>query len=234
MHYENIQPAVFLSRPNRFTALCRNGEGEELVCHLRNTGRCAELLLPGTRVWVQYHPSPTRKTQYTLITVEKGSQLVNLDSLAPNRLFAEGARSGLIQIDGVGELRELRSEVKADDSRLDHRLTGWSGTPWRCFPMPPPFGASSMWRSSSPCVGADMPRRRCFSSRWRGYAVSRPIPAPSRNFIGRCAGPGRPGSSCWPSAAGSDPTKWRFWLRWKFGYKREKARKPVCSGVRAF
>lgn len=104
-HYENIQPAVFLSRPNRFTALCRNGEGEELVCHLRNTGRCAELLLPGTRVWVQYHPSPTRKTQYTLITVEKGSQLVNLDSLAPNRLFAEGARSGLIQIDGVGELR---------------------------------------------------------------------------------------------------------------------------------
>lgn len=128
MHYENIQPAVFLSRPNRFTALCRNGEGEELVCHLRNIGRCAELLLPGTRVWVQYHPSPTRKTQYTLITVEKGSQLVNLDSLAPNRLFAEGARSGLIQIDGVGELRELRSEVKADDSRLDHRLTGSLGT----------------------------------------------------------------------------------------------------------
>lgn len=128
MHYENILPAVFLARPNRFTALCRGEDGQELVCHLRSTGRCAELLIPGARVWVQHSPSPTRKTRYTLITVDKAGMPVNLDSLAPNRLFAEGVCSGVITLPGLGQVTELRPEVQVGDSRLDYRLTGSGGT----------------------------------------------------------------------------------------------------------
>lgn len=58
MQYESIFPARFLSRPNRFTALCRLEDGADIVCHVRNTGRCAELFRPGCRVWVQHNPSP--------------------------------------------------------------------------------------------------------------------------------------------------------------------------------
>lgn len=122
MQYNHIVPAVFLSRPNRFTAVCQGPDGRELRCHLRNTGRCAELLLPGARVWLQHTPSPTRKTQYTLITVEKQGRLVNLDSLAPNRLFTEGIDSGKICLPGLGEVSAIRPEVRAGDSRLDFRL----------------------------------------------------------------------------------------------------------------
>lgn len=71
MQYESIFPARFLARPNRFTALCRLEDGADIVCHVRNTGRCAELFRPGCRVWVQHNPSSTRKTAWTLITVDK-------------------------------------------------------------------------------------------------------------------------------------------------------------------
>ena len=81
MIYENILPAIFVDRPNRFIAHVElNGRLE--VCHVKNTGRCRELLIPGCRVYVQHQPSPTRKTAYDLIAVEKGVQIVRVHDAA--------------------------------------------------------------------------------------------------------------------------------------------------------
>lgn len=100
MRYDNILPAVFLARPNRFIAhVALNGE--TVVCHVKNTGRCRELLVPGCTVYLQdFGPDCTRrKTRYDLIAVEKARPgkpplLVNMDSQAPNKVFAEWAGSG--------------------------------------------------------------------------------------------------------------------------------------------
>ena len=78
MHYPNIRPAVFLRRENRFTAALRLPTGEEIAAHVRTTGRCAELFRPGVPAWVQYAPSPARKTAYTLITVEKAPGFLSM------------------------------------------------------------------------------------------------------------------------------------------------------------
>ena len=93
MRYQQMQPAVFLDRPNRFVAHV-DVKGQTVVCHVKNTGRCRELLVPGCRVWVQYAPSPARKTAYDLIAVEKGERLINMDAAAPNRAFWEYVRQG--------------------------------------------------------------------------------------------------------------------------------------------
>ena len=71
MIYENVKKAVFLNRPNRFIANVEL-EGEEKVCHVKNTGRCKELLICGTEVFVQHQKKPERKTEYDLIAVKKG------------------------------------------------------------------------------------------------------------------------------------------------------------------
>ena len=130
MQYESVFPARFLSRPNRFTALCQLEDGTEAVCHVRNTGRCAELFCPGCRVWVQHTPSPTRKTAWTLLTVDKGGVLVNVDSLAPNKLFAEAVQTGLVTPSALSRVEQMRPEVKLGSSRLDWQLTGPEGVLW--------------------------------------------------------------------------------------------------------
>lgn len=130
MQYESIFPARFLSRPNRFTALCRLEDGTDIICHVRNTGRCAELFRPGCRVWVQHNPSPTRKTAWTLITVDKDGVLVNVDSLAPNKLFAEAVTKGILVPASLSRVEQMRSEVKLGSSRLDWQLTGPEGRLW--------------------------------------------------------------------------------------------------------
>ena len=115
MRYTEILPAEFLSRPNRFIAHVRL-EGEEVVCHVKNTGRCRELLVPGARVWLERGTNPGRKTAYDLVTVEKGSRLVNMDAQAPNKIFGEWAMNlepGILSI---------RPEVTFLDSRLDFLL----------------------------------------------------------------------------------------------------------------
>lgn len=119
MQYESIFPARFLARPNRFTALCRLEDGTDIVCHVRNTGRCAELFRPGCRVWAQHNPSPTRKTAWTLITVDKDGVLVNVDSLAPNKLFAEAVTKGILVPASLSRVEQMRPEVKLGSSRLD-------------------------------------------------------------------------------------------------------------------
>ena len=117
MKYENILPAVFLSRPNRFIAHVEL-DGQEVICHVKNTGRCRELLRPGTRVWVQYCPTPGRKTAYDLIAVEKNGVVINIDSAAPNTVFGEWLRAG-----GLGNAEEIRPESTHGDSRFDFAFT---------------------------------------------------------------------------------------------------------------
>ena len=88
MKYKNITQGVFLSRPNRFIARV-NIDGIEHTVHVKNTGRCKELLVPGCTVYLEKSDNPTRKTQYDLISVVKGERVINMDSQAPNTVFAD-------------------------------------------------------------------------------------------------------------------------------------------------
>ncbi|MDO4260627.1 MAG: DNA/RNA nuclease SfsA [Eubacteriales bacterium] len=114
MRYERIEEAVFRARPNRFVAQVTTGRGEE-ICHVKNTGRCRELLVPGARVWVQRNESPARKTALDLIAVEKNGNLINMDSQIPNRVAAEWIREGNL----FTEAALLRPETRYGDSRID-------------------------------------------------------------------------------------------------------------------
>ena len=117
MKYENICRAVFLRRPNRFIA-CVDLDGEETVCHVKNTGRCRELLIPGAEVYVQRASKPARRTAWDLIAVRKGKRLINMDAAAPNAVFGEWLRTG-----GPGFVPELvRPECVHGDSRFDFYL----------------------------------------------------------------------------------------------------------------
>jgi len=107
----------FLSRPNRFIARVLI-DGKEEICHVKNTGRCRELLTPGVRVWCQVCDNPARKTKYDLICVEKGERIINMDSQAPNTAVKEWLSGG-----GLGEISQLRSEVVFGNSRFDFSFT---------------------------------------------------------------------------------------------------------------
>ena len=120
MRYPNMVPGIFLERPNRFIAHVRiNGKTE--ICHVKNTGRCRELLPQGAQVWCQRSDNPARKTQFDLITVRKDQRLINMDSQAPNAAAKEWLLAG-----GLGEITELRAETVHGDSRFDFsfRLDG--------------------------------------------------------------------------------------------------------------
>ena len=113
MRYDNMTPGIFLARPNRFIAHIEiNGAVE--ICHVKNTGRCRELLIPGCTVWCQRSDNPNRKTKFDLIAVQKGDRLINMDSQAPNKAAGEWLASG-----GLGDISDLRAEVKHGDSRYD-------------------------------------------------------------------------------------------------------------------
>ena len=113
MTYENMVPGIFRARPNRFIAHVQIGGQTEIV-HVKNTGRCRELLVPGCTVYCQRSSNPNRKTAFDLIAVQKGDRLINMDSQAPNRAAGEWLSSG-----GLGEISELKAEVKHGDSRYD-------------------------------------------------------------------------------------------------------------------
>lgn len=114
MKYENIREGIFLSRPNRFIAHILT-DGNEEVCHVKNTGRCRELLIPGTRVLLQKFDCENRKTGYDLISVYKGNQLINMDSQAPNKIFAEWVKNSSF----FGNNIFIKSEYKYKNSRFD-------------------------------------------------------------------------------------------------------------------
>lgn len=114
IRYENMKQGVFLARPNRFVAHVRIG-GREEICHVKNTGRCRELLLPETEVWCQHHDDPGRKTAWSLITVRKGERLVNLDSQVPNKLALDYVKQG-----GLGFAPQMvKPEQTYGNSRFD-------------------------------------------------------------------------------------------------------------------
>lgn len=113
MHYPNMVPGIFQARPNRFIAHIVI-DGQMQTVHVKNTGRCRELLPVGAQVWCQESDNPNRKTRYDLITVRKGSRLINMDSQAPNAAAREWLLSG-----GLGPIEDLRSETFHGDSRYD-------------------------------------------------------------------------------------------------------------------
>lgn len=114
MQYQRIEKGRFLSRPNRFIAHVEL-DGRTEVVHVKNTGRCRELLIPGATVYLEKSDNPARKTQYDLIAVEKGTLLVNMDAQAPNQVFREWVEAGNFQ-EG---LTLLRPETTWGDSRFD-------------------------------------------------------------------------------------------------------------------
>ena len=143
MRYANLHEGIFRERLNRFVARVEIDGCEERV-HVKNTGRCAELLAPGNTVYLEKIDAPGRKTSdavasdaslfaanletlidapgrktaYDLVAVEKqtpdGIRLVNMDSMAPNRAAREWLEAG-----GLGALEDLRAEVTVGDSRFD-------------------------------------------------------------------------------------------------------------------
>lgn len=117
MEYGQMIKGKFLARPNRFIAHVEI-DGAVQVCHVKNTGRCRELLPPGAEVWCRFDPNPARKTHYDLIAVRKGSRLINMDSQAPNAAAKEWLSGG-----GLGELTDLRPETVHGDSRFDFSFT---------------------------------------------------------------------------------------------------------------
>ena len=113
MQYGTMVQGIFLSRPNRFIAHVEIAKKEEIV-HVKNTGRCRELLPRGATVWCEKSENPARKTKYDLICVQKGKRLINMDSQAPNKAAGEWLASG-----GLGKIEKLRAEVFCGDSRFD-------------------------------------------------------------------------------------------------------------------
>ena len=112
MKYNNIVRGRFLSRPNRFIALCEI-EGEVYKCHVKNTGRCRELLIPGTVVYLDKAENEGRKTPFDLVKVRKGDLLVNMDSNAPNKVFHEYIPKLF------GDVVKVKPEYTYGNSRID-------------------------------------------------------------------------------------------------------------------
>ena len=113
MNYDNMVPGTFLARPNRFVAHIEI-DGVSQVCHVKNTGRCRELLPAGAQVWCQRCDNPSRKTKYDLIAVRKGQRIINMDAQAPNAAAKEWLLSG-----GLGDIENLKAEARHGDSRFD-------------------------------------------------------------------------------------------------------------------
>lgn len=114
MEYHNTCPGIFLSRPNRFIAHA-DIDGTDTVCHVKNTGRCRELLVPGAAVVLEKAANPARKTAYDLVAVYKNGLLINMDSQAPNALAAE-------YLPALFPGAEIKPECVFGDSRIDFRI----------------------------------------------------------------------------------------------------------------
>ena len=114
MQYQTVKKGIFLARPNRFIAHVEV-DGATQVVHVKNTGRCRELLVPGASVYLEQSANPARKTKYDLIAVEKGDLLINMDAQAPNQVFREWAEQGGF----LPGLTQLRPETTWGSSRFD-------------------------------------------------------------------------------------------------------------------
>ena len=114
MNYRSIHAALFINRPSRFIANVElNGKTE--ICHVKNTGRCKELFIPGAEIYLSEADNPKRVTRFDLVTVRKGERLINVDSQAPNAVFLEHLRTGRY----INGITQIKSEVKHGGSRFD-------------------------------------------------------------------------------------------------------------------
>lgn len=119
MTYRNTIQGIFRLRPNRFIAHVEV-DGQVKVCHVKNTGRCKELLIPGARVILERSQNPARKTEYDLIGVYKGDALINIDSQAPNKVFAQWVRDA----EEFAGISLIKPECFYKNSRFDFYLEG--------------------------------------------------------------------------------------------------------------
>lgn len=117
MKYEKIVSGIFVERPNRFIAMVEIA-GKIEKCHVKNTGRCRELLVPGAEVYLEKSGNPDRKTAYDLIGVKKGHRLINMDSQAPNKAVKEWLEAEKY----FKQISYLKPEYKYGDSRIDFYL----------------------------------------------------------------------------------------------------------------
>ncbi len=118
MVYKNILKATFKNRPNRFIAECII-DNQEAIVHVKNTGRCRELLVPDAEVYLEYFPESSRKTKYDLITVNKNGRLINMDSAAPNKVIYEALNLGKNILNNSEPLTYIKMEQKYNQSRFD-------------------------------------------------------------------------------------------------------------------
>lgn len=129
MKYEKIVQAQFISRPNRFVANVML-EGKEISVHVKNTGRCRELLVPDATVYLEDLTcrQGKRKYLYDLVAVKKGDLLINMDSQAPNKVVKEALISKAVQLPGMAELSIIKPETVYGDSRFDFYVEDENGT----------------------------------------------------------------------------------------------------------
>lgn len=114
MKYERMKKGEFISRPNRFIANVII-DGKEEICHVKNTGRCKELLTPNACVFVQESDNPNRKTKFSLIGVIKGERYINMDSQVTNIVVREWIEQGNL----FEDVKLIKSEKKYGNSRFD-------------------------------------------------------------------------------------------------------------------
>lgn len=128
MKYENIIKGNFVDRPNRFIAEVMVN-GEQVKAHVKNTGRCRELLISGAEVYLEDFDGRmgTRKMRYSLIGVKKGEILINMDSQAPNKVCEEALISGKLNLPGMGKLTLVKREKTFGDSRFDFYVEDENG-----------------------------------------------------------------------------------------------------------
>ena len=119
MKYNNIVKAKFLERPNRFISYCEIDNNIEKV-HVKNTGKCRELLIPNCTVFLEESDNPNRKTKYSLIAVQKGDRLINMDSQVPNKVVYEALLNDKIILPGLDEkITKIKPETTYENSRFD-------------------------------------------------------------------------------------------------------------------
>jgi len=118
MNYKNIVKGIFIARPNRFIAHVLIGDKIEL-CHVKNTGRCKELLTDKAIVYLEHSNNIKRKTAYSLISVQKGNRLINIDSQAPNKAFFEALSLSVITLPDLQDISTIKSEKVYGNSRFD-------------------------------------------------------------------------------------------------------------------
>ena len=116
MKYKNIVQGIFLKRVNRFIAHVLIDHSEHIV-HVKNTGRCKELFIPGVVVILEPSQNPDRKTGFSLIGIYKENRLINIDSQVPNHVVFEGLQAGLIP--EIRDAKNMRKEVTYGNSRFD-------------------------------------------------------------------------------------------------------------------